>query len=174
MAENESPGDALADLPEPIEKRRSRFLPSLIWLVPLVAAIAGATLLFANWRSAGDKIEVSFQGAEGVEAGKTQVRYKEVVIGRVTAVNLSDDNARVIVHIELDRRAHGFSAIDARYWVVRSTHRPRRCVWTRHLAFRRLHRCRFRRQQRHEKSVHRRRGATSRFARQSGAHVFAA
>ncbi len=119
MAENESPGGALADLPEPIEKRRSRFLPSLIWLVPLVAAIAGATLLIANWRSAGDKIEVSFQSAEGVEAGKTQVRYKEVVIGRVTAVNLSDDNARVIVHIELDRRAHGFSAVDARYWVVR-------------------------------------------------------
>ena len=119
MAENESPGGALADLPEPIEKRRSRFIPSLIWLVPLVAAIAGAALLIANWRSAGDKIEVSFQSAEGVEAGKTQVRYKEVVIGRVTAVNLSDDNARVVVHIELDRRAHGFSAVDARYWVVR-------------------------------------------------------
>ncbi len=119
MAENESPGDALAELPEPIEKSRSRFLPSLIWLVPLAAAIAGATLLITNWRQAGDKIEVSFQGAEGVEAGKTQVRYKEVVIGRVTAVNLSDDNARVIVHIELDRQAHGFSASDARYWVVR-------------------------------------------------------
>ena len=119
MVENETPHDPLAELPEPIEKRRSRFLPSLIWLVPLAAAIAGAALVAANWRSAGDKIEVSFQSAEGVEAGKTQVRYKEVVIGRVTAVNLSDDNARVIVHIQLDGHVKGFAASDARYWVVR-------------------------------------------------------
>jgi len=119
VSDSEHSSDPLADLPAPIERRQSRFVPSLIWLVPLAAAIAGATLVLTKWRSIGDRIEITFQSAEGLEAGKTQVRYKEVVIGRVIGVGLSEDNARVIAHVELDRRAHGFTASDARYWVVR-------------------------------------------------------
>ncbi|HZP65464.1 MAG TPA: MlaD family protein [Rudaea sp.] len=116
---DETPRDPLADLPAPAERRVPRFAPSLIWLVPLVAAITGAVLLIGNWRAAGPRITISFQSAEGVEAGKTQVRYKEVVIGRVTAVALSADNSRVEVQVDLDARAHGFAVADARYWVVR-------------------------------------------------------
>lgn len=115
----ETSGEPLADLPQPVERPASRVFPSLIWLVPLVAALCGGFLLISNWRSAGSKIDITFQSAEGIEAGKTQVRYKEVVIGRVSGVALSDDNSRVIVRVELDRHAHGFDVSDARYWVVR-------------------------------------------------------
>jgi paraquat-inducible protein B len=111
--------DPLADLPQPTVVHRRRFAPSLIWFVPLVAAIVGAGVLISSYRSAGPKIAITFQSAEGIEAGKTEVRYKEVVIGHVHGVALSEDNSRVIVHVELERHSHGFAAADARYWVVR-------------------------------------------------------
>lgn len=119
MTEMQEKNERLDDLPQPTVAQRRRFIPSLIWLVPLLAAIVGASVLIESYRSVGAKISISFQSAEGIEAGKTQVRYKEVVIGRVHAVSLSDDNARVLVHVELDRHAHGFAVDDARYWVVR-------------------------------------------------------
>ena len=113
------PTDPLSDLPQPTVVQHRRFVPSLIWLVPVVAAIVGAGVLISSYRAVGPKITISFESAEGIEAGKTEVRYKEVVIGHVRGVALSEDNARVIVHVELERHSHGFNAADARYWVVR-------------------------------------------------------
>ena len=119
MDEIDQPGAAQADLPAPSVVQKARFSPSLIWLVPLVAAISGLILVARSFHAAGPHIVVSFQTAEGIEADKTEVRYKEVVIGKVRAVELSDDHARVLVHINLDRRAADFAVEDSRFWVVR-------------------------------------------------------
>src|ERR1700675_4133677 len=96
-------GEPLPGLPEPA-RRANRFAPSLIWVVPVVAAIAALSLTLRTYLSIGPHITVSFQTAEGLEAGKTEVRYKEVVIGHVTGIVLSPDHARVLVHIGLDHR----------------------------------------------------------------------
>lgn len=119
MAEMQETDDSLNNLPQPNVVQRRRFVPSLIWLVPLLSAIVGAVVLIGSYRSIGAKITISFQSAQGIEAGKTQVRYKEVVIGHVQSVSLSTDNSHVLAHVELDRQAHGFAVDDARYWVVR-------------------------------------------------------
>ena len=120
MAEsNQTGGDPVAGLPEPEVVQRARFSPSLIWLVPLVAAISGMVMLAKAYRSAGPTITVSFQTAEGIEADKTEVRYKEVVIGKVRGVELSEDHSRVLVHVNLDKRSADFASEDARFWVVR-------------------------------------------------------
>jgi paraquat-inducible protein B len=115
----EQPGESAADLPAPTVVQKARFSPSLIWLVPLVAAISGLTLVAKSYHAAGPHIVVSFQTAEGIEADKTEVRYKEVIIGKVRAVELSDDHTRVLVHINLDKRAADFAVEDSRFWVVR-------------------------------------------------------
>ncbi|HET8943130.1 MAG TPA: MlaD family protein, partial [Rudaea sp.] len=119
MVDEREDHERIDELPQPIVIERRRFLPSLIWLVPLLAAVVGASVLIGSYRSVGAKITIGFQTAQGIEAGKTQVRYKEVVIGRVHGVSLSKDNLHVLVHVELDRHAHGFAVEDARYWVVR-------------------------------------------------------
>jgi paraquat-inducible protein B len=119
MAEPNSPGEAANELPTPTVVKRGRFSPSLIWIVPLVAAISGLTLVAKSYHAAGPRITVSFQTAEGIEPDKTEVRYKEVVIGKVRGVELSDDHTRVLVHIHLDKRAADFAAEDTRFWVVR-------------------------------------------------------
>lgn len=101
------------------EVRQQRVRVSLIWLVPIAAALVGFSMVVQNWLSAGPQITVSFETAEGLEANKTQVKYKNVVIGQVTEINLSKDHTRVIATIELDQHAEPFTREDTKFWVVR-------------------------------------------------------
>lgn len=106
------------ELPRP-EVRRSKLGLSLIWLVPIVAALVGISLLVSHIRSAGPHIGVTFLTAEGIEVGKTQVKYKNVVIGKVTNMRLSRDRSHVSVAIDLNKDASAFATKGTRYWVVR-------------------------------------------------------
>ena len=100
-----------------IHKRRPQL--SLVWLVPLLALAIGASLVVRSVLQAGPSIEIEFRTAEGLEAGKTEVRYKEVVIGRVQTVRLTDNRKRVVAFVKLDRAAAGVAVDDTRFWVVR-------------------------------------------------------
>ncbi|AGG88287.1 intermembrane transport protein PqiB [Rhodanobacter denitrificans] len=106
------------ELPRPVVKRR-RFNASLIWLVPALAALVGLSLVINNWLQAGPQITISFQSAEGLDAGKTPVKYKNVVIGRVNKIHLSGDRSHVLVNVALEKSAEGFATRDTRFWVVR-------------------------------------------------------
>ena len=112
---DELPGD---DLPQPVVRKRP-FGASLIWLVPVIAALIGLSLVINGWLQAGPTITISFQSAQGLEAGKTPVKYKNVVIGKVTSIRLADDRAHVVVKVELDNGAKSFATDDTRFWVVR-------------------------------------------------------
>jgi len=92
---------------------------SLVWLVPIVAALVGLSMVIHNSLSAGPQITITFQTAEGLEANKTQVKYKNVVIGKVTSIALSEDRNKVVVKVDLDQSAASFTAEDTEYWVVR-------------------------------------------------------
>ncbi len=106
------------DLPEPVVTR-PRINASLVWLVPIVAALVGLSLVIHAWVQAGPTITISFLSAEGLEPGKTTVKYKNVVIGRVTTVRLSQDRSRVVARVSLEKSAENFATADTRYWVVR-------------------------------------------------------
>jgi paraquat-inducible protein B len=106
------------DLPQP-EVRKSKLGFSLIWLVPIIAALVGISLLVTHFTSAGPKITVTFLTAEGIEANKTQVKYKNVVIGKVTTMRLSKDRTHISVVIDLEKDAAAFATKGTRYWVVR-------------------------------------------------------
>ena len=107
-----------AELPRPVVKRR-RFNASLIWLVPALAALVALSLVVSNWLQAGPQITISLQSAEGLDAGKTPVKYKDVVIGRVNKIYLSADRSHVLVKVALEKSAEGFATRDTRFWVVR-------------------------------------------------------
>lgn len=106
------------DLPEPVVQR-PRINASLVWLVPVVAALVGLSLVIHAWVEAGPTITVSFQSAEGLDPGKTPVKFKSVTIGRVTNVRLSQDRTHIVAKIALEKSAQGFATADTRFWVVR-------------------------------------------------------
>ena len=75
----------LSDLPEPSLRPPRRWTVSVIWVVPLIAAIAAGVLGVRSYLSSGPSIVIDFKTAEGIESGKTEVRYKEVPIGKPIA-----------------------------------------------------------------------------------------
>ncbi len=105
--------------PEPTIVRVKRTRLSLVWLVPIAALVIGAVLIARALMQAGPEITITFRNAEGLEAGRTEVRFKEVVVGKVTKVGLSPDRERVLVRVKLDKSVANLVVADTRFWVVR-------------------------------------------------------
>nr|WP_198982561.1 MlaD family protein [Herbaspirillum sp. ASV7] len=105
--------------PHPRRVRQRNWLPSLVWLIPIIAAAVGLTLVAKILIDRGPMVTVSFRSAEGLEAGKTKVKYKDVDIGQVQTLKLAPDRSHVLVGIQLNKEATGFDTEDTRYWVVR-------------------------------------------------------
>jgi paraquat-inducible protein B len=114
----EAGGDSRDGLPMPRILKR-RWLPSIIWLVPLTAIVIGAALVINAWRTAGPRVTVSFQTARGLEVGKTLVKYRDVTVGHVTGIALSADRNHVLVSADLLNSARDLLTADAHFWVVR-------------------------------------------------------
>lgn len=109
----------VADAPAAPHIRARRWIPSLVWLVPIAAALIGLSLVINTWSKTGPRITISFQTAEGLEVGKTLVKYRNVTIGHVTGITLSSDQNTVLVTAELTRNARDVASYDTQFWVVR-------------------------------------------------------
>lgn len=106
------------DLPSAIDKGRRRRI-SVIWVVPILAILVGIGLAVQAIRARGPEITLQFSVAEGLEAGKTRVKFKDVVIGTVSEIALSDDQKSVRVRVQMDKQAEKLIVEDTRFWVVR-------------------------------------------------------
>ncbi|VEF10992.1 paraquat-inducible protein B [Pseudomonas fluorescens] len=109
--EPRAPGQA------PIKTRRFGF--SLVWIVPLVAVLVGLSLVVHNILQEGPTITVTFKTGDGLTANKTEVKYRNVVIGHVSDVQLADDHKSVDATIKLAKQAESFTREDSQFWVVR-------------------------------------------------------
>ncbi|MGN6703912.1 MAG: intermembrane transport protein PqiB, partial [Burkholderiaceae bacterium] len=69
--------------------------------------------------SQGPTITITFTNAEGLEAGKTKVRYKNVDIGTVKDIAISKDRSHVVVTADIVKNAENLIVADTRFWVVR-------------------------------------------------------
>ncbi|HXZ07463.1 MAG TPA: MlaD family protein, partial [Paraburkholderia sp.] len=108
------------DLPDPdVEPTRRSWLPSLVWVIPLIAALIGVALVIKSVASKGPTITISFVSAEGLEPGKTKVKYKDVDVGSVKTITLAKNLSRVIVEVELTKEAEDFAVKGTRFWVVK-------------------------------------------------------
>jgi paraquat-inducible protein B len=106
------------ELPTPALKRRS-WIPRLVWVVPIAAAVIGISLLIRNWENEGPRITISFLSGEGVQVGKTLVKYRDVTVGRVSAVALSPDHKTVAVTADLSKDVDSLLKADTQFWIVR-------------------------------------------------------
>jgi paraquat-inducible protein B len=106
------------ELPTPALQSRS-WIPRLVWVVPIAAAVIGISLLIRNWENEGPRITISFLGGEGVQVGKTLVKYRDVTVGRVSAVVLSPDHKTVVVTANLSKDAESLLKADTQFWIVR-------------------------------------------------------
>jgi paraquat-inducible protein B len=99
-----------------VPRRRQRI--SVVWIVPILAAVVAIGIAIQRILSEGPTITIVFKAAQGIEAGKTFVKYKDVNIGQVSAVQLSSDHSKVEVTAKMDKSAADLMVADAKFWVV--------------------------------------------------------
>lgn len=107
----------LDQLPEAVVDTRRRV--SLVWFIPIVTLLAAAWLVYHNWQERGPLVTILFDTAEGLEAGRTPVNYKDVEIGLVESISLTPDLKRVLVRARLDAGIGRYLTDQTRFWVVR-------------------------------------------------------
>ena len=94
---------------------------SVVWLIPLIALVIGGWLAYKSFTERGPLISIRFKTAEGLEAEKTKIKYKDVVIGEVEEIQLSKDTEGVIVLARMVKEVKPYLTENTRFWVVRAT-----------------------------------------------------
>jgi len=102
-----------------VERLRKRQKISVFWLVPFFAALLGLFLAYNFYKEQGPLITIQFNTAEGLIAGKTPIRYRDVNIGVVEKIKLTDDLEKVTVEARMTVSSERYLNNHARFWVVR-------------------------------------------------------
>lgn len=107
----------LESLPQAVVQRKKQI--SIVWLVPIVAILIGGWLAYKGLTEKGPIVTISFESAEGLEAGKTKLKYKDVDVGQIQTIRFNADLSRVLVTAELVKEAEPYLTEHTRFWVVR-------------------------------------------------------
>jgi paraquat-inducible protein B len=91
---------------------------SKIWLVPIIAFFIGVWMVYYQWSNQGPLITIEFKTATGLEAGKTKIKTRNVDIGVVKNIELSDDLSGVLVTARMDKNAASILNSDNQFWIV--------------------------------------------------------
>ena len=90
-----------------------------VWIVPVTAVLIVAWLAWNELAAVGPTITITFQVADGVEAGTTKIRHNSVDIGTVKAISLTHDLSRVVVTARMTRQISDYLTQGTRFWIVR-------------------------------------------------------
>ena len=110
---------AVASVPEAVARRRGRVRLPLVWIVPALAALIGGWIAGHAVLERGPSVRIRFQTAEGLEPGKTVIRFRSVEVGQVRTIELATDHRTVLVTAEMVKDARSLLSEDTRFWVVR-------------------------------------------------------
>ena len=89
-----------------------------VWIIPIVAAVLGAWMVVYTYMTEGPEIRITFNTASGLEDGKTVVKFRNVEMGQVQEVLLSEDMQSVTAVIKMRREALPLLVEDTRFWIV--------------------------------------------------------
>ena len=111
-------GTELADLPTAVAVRKRRLAPQLVWLIPIVAALVGGWIVVKGILDKGPTITISFKTAEGLEAGKTKVKFRSLDVGVLKSLEFGTRH-EILATVELVKKAEPYLVDDTKFWVVR-------------------------------------------------------
>ena len=117
MNEEKNTETEFQDLPQAVVQSKRQI--SIVWIVPIAAILIGGWLAYKGLSEKGPEVTISFESAEGLEAGKTKLKYKDVELGKVQTIRFNEDLSRVLVTAELAKEAEPYLTENTRFWVVR-------------------------------------------------------
>jgi len=93
---------------------------STVWVIPVIAVLVAGWLGYKTWSEQGPTLTIAFKAASGLQAGKTVVKFKEVEVGKVTAIRVADDLKGVLVTAELVAGTERWLTRGTRFWIARA------------------------------------------------------
>ncbi len=99
--------------------RRPGPLSLVVWIVPIVALLVAAFLVYQRVQQYGPQITIRFKDGGGLRVGQTPIKYRGVQVGEVTGVELSPDHQYVLVQVRMRHSAAGLARDGALFWIVR-------------------------------------------------------
>ena len=116
MSDAQRPPEAEAPVAQ-AAVRRSRL--SWVWLVPVVSVAIGLWLVWTTLSRRGPLIDVTFESAEGLQAGQSQVKFKDMPMGSVESFDLTPERKKVVMHVRMISKAEPLLTEGAQFWVVK-------------------------------------------------------
>lgn len=116
MADSETP---LSDAPLARAVARKKTRLSAVWIVPILAMAVGGWVAAVKIMSEGPKITIDFRTGDGLEAGKTKIKYKGVEVGTLEEVALAGDDLTVRGTARMEPGSEKFLLDNTRFWVVK-------------------------------------------------------
>ncbi len=106
-------------LPKITESDKFNFFTS-IWIVPFIALIIAGWLGYQYFADRGPEIKIKFPVNEGLVAGQSVIKFRNVPVGKVTKIHVEPGSDGVIVTIRMNsKRAKPFLTEKARFWIVK-------------------------------------------------------
>lgn len=94
---------------------------SPIWIVPVAAILIGSWMLFHSLNNQGAVVTLLASNAEGLVAGKTQIKSRSVDVGKVISVELSQDLKQVVIRARMNPGTDALLNDESQLWVVKPT-----------------------------------------------------
>ncbi len=91
----------------------------MIWAIPIIAIAIGLWLAWDTLSKEGPRIVVLFEDAEGLQAGQSQLKFKDITLGTVKSLEFTKDRRRVLVTIATNSLAEPFLTTGTQFWVVK-------------------------------------------------------
>ncbi len=105
-------------IPEIEESTKFNFITS-IWIVPIIALFIAGWLAYQYYSELGMEIRITFAKNEGLKAGQSQIKYRDVTIGTVSKIELEEDGEGVVVVARMDKTATPYLNGHSKFWIVK-------------------------------------------------------
>lgn len=105
----------------PMAKTRPASNWSAIWVLPLIALLIGGWLAWRAYSEAGIQVELIFASGEGIQAGKTELMYKGMAVGKVVSISLDQTgkNRGVVAQLEVNKDLEQYLRKGTSFWLVK-------------------------------------------------------
>ena len=123
-----------------VQVKRRHELP-LVWLLPIVALIVSGWLITKSIVEKGPEITITFPDASGIEVDKTKIKFRDVDVGKVTAITITNDLKAVQVTAQMEPYTVDYLNANTRFWVVRPRIGLTEVSGVKHIVIRSLYRC---------------------------------
>ena len=101
-------------------KKNTELYFSPIWILPILALVITAWLTIRVVMESKISITIEMRSAEGIVAGKTQIKFRGINAGLVTSTEITEDLSRIIVHADINPSIQDYLTTETQFWLVSS------------------------------------------------------